>query len=181
VLGRSKRLAERLTAWAAHQTGRTYVSVRFGNVLGSRGSMLPLFTKMIEAGGPLTVTHPDVTRYFMTIPEACQLVIQAGGIGWPGEVLLLDMGEPVRILDVANRMIEMSGQEIEIVFTGLRPGEKLHEELVSEGEAEERREHPNIAHNLVPALDPESLDETIWLRVVSTDKAVSQEQAVQAS
>ena len=181
VLGRSKRLAERLTAWAARQTGRTYVSVRFGNVLGSRGSMLPLFTKMIEAGGPLTVTHPDVTRYFMTIPEACQLVIQAGGIGWPGEVLLLDMGEPVRILDVANRMIEMSGQQIEIVFTGLRPGEKLNEELVSEGEADDRREHPKIAHNLVPALDPETLDETIWLRGVSTDRAVSHERAVHAS
>ena len=103
VLGRSKRIAERLTAWAAAETGRPYLSVRFGNVLGSRGSMLPVFTSMIEAGGPLTITHPDVTRYFMTIPEACQLVMQAGAIGEPGEVLILDMGEPIRTADLAPR------------------------------------------------------------------------------
>lgn len=171
VLGHSKRLAERLTAWAAEQTGKTFVSVRFGNVLGSRGSMLPVFTAMIDAGGPLTVTHPEVTRYFMTIPEACQLVVQAGGIGEPGEVLLLDMGDPVRILDVAERMIEMSGRDIEIVFTGLRPGEKLHEELVGAGEHDVRRKHPKIAHSTVPALDPSALDKTSWLQHSSVDTA----------
>jgi dTDP-glucose 4,6-dehydratase len=132
VLGHSKRVAEKLTAWMAERTGQRYLSVRFGNVIGSRGSMLPTFRKLIEAGGPITVTHPDVTRYFMTIPEACQLVVQAGGIGRRGEVLILDMGEPVLILDVAKRMIAQSGKDIEIVFTGLRHGEKLHEELVGE-------------------------------------------------
>lgn len=162
VLGHSKRLAERLTAHAAQRTGLNYLSVRFGNVLGSRGSMLPLFTKMIEAGGPLTVTHPDVTRFFMTIPEACQLVIQAGAIGQPGEVLVLDMGEPVRILDVAQRMVAMSGRgDVEIVFTGLRPGEKLHEVLYADGELDERPIHPKISHTTVEAIDPAALD---WAR-----------------
>lgn len=162
VLGYSKRLAERLTAWTGRQAGRPYLSVRFGNVLG-RGSMVPLFQQMIEQGGPLTVTHPDVTRYFMTIPEACQLVVQAGGVGKPGEVLILDMGEPVRILDVATRMIEMSGRGIEIVLTGLREGEKLHEVLVAEGETDERPQHPKISHSQVPELSPEELDHEEWL------------------
>src|SRR5690606_3490002 len=115
--------------WAAKESGLNYLSVRFGNVIGSRGSMLPTFAYLIESGGPVTVTHPEVSRYFMTISEACQLVVQAGGIGRPGEVLILDMGEPVSILDVAKRMIEMSGKQVEIVYTGLRRGEKLHEEL----------------------------------------------------
>ena len=154
VLGFSKRLGERLTAWFATETNRTYLSVRFGNVIGSRGSMLPTFVAQIEAGGPVTLTHPDVTRYFMTIPEACQLVIQAGAIGRPGEVMILDMGEPVRILDVAQRMIAKSGREIEIVVTGLRHGEKLHEELVGTGENEERPIHPKISHTEVPVLAP---------------------------
>jgi FlaA1/EpsC-like NDP-sugar epimerase len=157
VLGHSKRLAERLTAWTADETGLRYLSVRFGNVLGSRGSMLPVFTAMIEAGGPLTITHPDVTRFFMTIPEACHLVVQAGGIGSPGEVLILDMGEPVRILDIAERMIDMSGKDIGITFTGLREGEKLHEELVGEGESDNRPVHPKISHTAVPAIDPHAL------------------------
>lgn len=157
VLGRSKRLAERLTSWAAEAADATYVSVRFGNVLGSRGSMLPVFTAMIDAGGPLTITHPDVTRYFMTIPEACQLVVQAGGIGASGDVLILDMGEPVRILDVAERMIAMSGKDVEIVFTGLRTGEKLHEELVGDDEVGENRIHPQISHTRVVPLSPDSL------------------------
>jgi FlaA1/EpsC-like NDP-sugar epimerase len=154
VLGFSKRLGERLTAWFATETNRTYLSVRFGNVIGSRGSMLPTFVAQIEAGGPVTLTHPDVTRYFMTIPEACQLVIQAGAIGRPGEVMILDMGEPVRILDVAQRVIAKSGREIEIVVTGLRHGEKLHEELVGTGENEERPIHPKISHTEVPVLAP---------------------------
>ncbi|WP_211223242.1 polysaccharide biosynthesis protein [Propionicicella superfundia] len=165
VLGHSKRLAERLTAEVARQTGSAYLSVRFGNVLGSRGSVLPLFTAMIEHGGPVTVTDPDVTRYFMTIPEACQLVIQAGAIGHPGEVLILDMGEPVRILDIAERMIQLSGRDVEIVFTGLREGEKLHEDLVSEGEQHRSRVHPKISRAAVPALSPTGLDWTDWSRV----------------
>jgi len=163
VLGHSKRLAERLTAWAAQQSGMRYLSVRFGNVLGSRGSMLPLFTQMIRDGGPVTVTHPDVTRYFMTIPEACQLVVQAGAIGQPGEVLILDMGEPVRILDVAKRMIAMSGRKVGIVFTGLREGEKLHELLRTDGEVDHRPMHPKISHAQVPELSPDELDRTHWL------------------
>jgi FlaA1/EpsC-like NDP-sugar epimerase len=158
VLGHSKRLAERLTAWAADETGARYLSVRFGNVLGSRGSMLPVFTSLIEAGGPLTITHPDVTRFFMTIPEACHLVVQAGGIGSPSEVLILDMGEPVRILDIAERMIAMSGRDIGIVYTGLREGEKMHEELVGLGESDNRPVHPKISHTTVPPLHPSQLD-----------------------
>lgn len=163
VLGHSKRVAEKLTAWMSGETGLRYLSVRFGNVIGSRGSMLPTFTALIEAGGPLTVTHPDVTRYFMTIPEACQLVVQAGGIGSPGEVLILDMGEPVRILDVAQRMIEMSGRKVEIVFTGLREGEKLHEELVGASESTARPLHPKISHANVDTISPDRLDMAGWM------------------
>lgn len=164
VLGHSKRVAEKLTAWMGQETSRRYLSVRFGNVIGSRGSMLPTFRSLIEKGGPLTVTHPDVTRYFMTIPEACQLVVQAGAIGAPGEVLILDMGEPVKILDIAERMIEMSGKDIEITFTGLREGEKLHEELVGLGEGDERPFHPKISHALVNTLAPRDMDKTVWLK-----------------
>ncbi|QAV71626.1 polysaccharide biosynthesis protein [Salinibacterium sp. UTAS2018] len=163
VLGHSKRIAEKLTAWAAKETGKKYLSVRFGNVIGSRGSMLPTFTALIEAGGPLTVTHPDVTRYFMTIPEACQLVVQAGGIGEGAEVLILDMGEPVKIREVAERMIEMSGKDIEIVYTGLRAGEKLHEILVGTNESDDRRVHPKISHSRVSELDPADLDFDQWI------------------
>ncbi|MEW1979513.1 nucleoside-diphosphate sugar epimerase/dehydratase [Citricoccus sp. NPDC079358] len=164
VLGHSKRVAEKLTAWMAQETSRPYLSVRFGNVIGSRGSMLPTFRSLIERGGPVTVTHPDVTRYFMTIPEACQLVVQAGAIGAPAEVLILDMGEPVRILDIAERMIEMSGKDIEITFTGLREGEKLHEELVGLGEGNERPFHPKISHARVHTLSPTDMDRDIWLK-----------------
>ena len=172
VLGHSKRVAEKLTAWMAQQTGERYLSVRFGNVIGSRGSMLPTFRALIEAGGPVTITHPDVTRFFMTIPEACQLVIQAGGIGRPGEVLILDMGEPVSILDVAKRMIAQSGKEIEIVYTGLRHGEKLHEELVAEGEGDERPFHRKISHAHVDTMSPDVLDHQGWVaRMDLTDEA----------
>lgn len=162
ILGHSKRVAEKLTAWAAQESGQRYLSVRFGNVIGSRGSMLPTFTSLIEAGGPLTITHPDVTRFFMTIPEACQLVVQAGGIGGPGEVLILDMGEPVRILDVAQRMIDMSGKDIAIVYTGLREGEKLHEDLIGMHETDERPVHPKISHTKVNSISPDALDQDRW-------------------
>ncbi|MGP5710181.1 polysaccharide biosynthesis protein [Brachybacterium alimentarium] len=163
VLGHSKRVAERLTAWAARQDAGSYVSVRFGNVLGSRGSMLPTFQAQIESGGPVTVTHPDVTRYFMTIPEACELVVQAGAIGEDGQVMILDMDEPVRIMDVAKRMIEMSGKDVEIVFTGLRHGEKLHEDLFSVDEQVASPLHPQISHAPVEPSGPETLDFDSWL------------------
>lgn len=157
VLGRSKRLAEQLTSWFAATYGVPYLSVRFGNVLGSRGSMLHTFTTQIASGGPVTVTHPDVTRYFMTIPEACELTVQAAAIGEPGEVLVLDMGEPIRILDVATRLVEKSVNKIDIVFTGLRHGEKMHEALFGDGESGTYKQHPLIAHVSVPPMDPDQL------------------------
>ncbi|MFJ7288237.1 UDP-N-acetylglucosamine 4,6-dehydratase family protein [Curtobacterium sp. NPDC098951] len=173
VLGYTKRIAERLTAWTAAETGRRYVSVRFGNVLGSRGSMIPLFADLIRAGRPVTVTHPDATRYFMTIPEACHLVIQAAAIAEPGEVLVLDMGQPVRILDVATRMIDVLGGTSDIVFTGLRAGEKLHEELIGAGEVERRPVHPKISHASVPPLAPSELDATTDPRTAPIELAVA--------
>lgn len=163
ALGHSKRLAEQLTSWFSEGSlDRNYLSVRFGNVLGSRGSVLHAFSAQIEHGGPLTVTDPEVTRFFMTIPEACQLVIQAGAIGRPGEALVLDMGEPVKIVDLARRMITMSGKAVEIVFTGLRQGEKMHEDLLGEGESGYRPLHPLISHVVVPALSPADLDQHPW-------------------
>ncbi|WP_348770057.1 nucleoside-diphosphate sugar epimerase/dehydratase [Arthrobacter sp. E3] len=164
ALGHSKRAAEKLTSWMAGETGRRYVSVRFGNVIGSRGSMLPLFTDQINHGGPVTVTHPDVTRFFMTIPEACQLVIQAGAIGHGGDVLILDMGEPVRIMDVAERMIAMSGKDIEIKITGLRPSEKLHEQLTGEDEIQASDGHAKISHTHARPLSPAELNLDLWLQ-----------------
>ncbi|MGI9596775.1 MAG: polysaccharide biosynthesis protein [Acidimicrobiales bacterium] len=146
VLGATKLAAERLTAGAAKETGNPYVSVRFGNVLGSRGSVLPTFLGQIEQGQPITVTHPDVTRYFMTIPEAVRLVVQAGAIGDPGEVMILDMGEPVKIVDLAKQLISSLAPGTEIEFTGLRPGEKMHEALISKQEVGDIKEHPRITH-----------------------------------
>jgi FlaA1/EpsC-like NDP-sugar epimerase len=157
VLGRSKRIAERLTAHFARSCHATFLSVRFGNVLGSRGSVLTAFAKQVADGGPVTVTHPDVTRYFMTIPEAVQLVIQAAAIGRGGEVLVLDMGEPVRIVDVAHQIIEMADADVDVVFTGMRPGEKLHEQLLGDEEVDARPFHPLISHVDVPVLLPSRL------------------------
>ncbi|MFM7068180.1 MAG: polysaccharide biosynthesis protein [Actinomycetes bacterium] len=155
VLGQTKRMAEQLTSHAGLIESGTYLSVRFGNVLGSRGSVLPLFRAQIEAGGPVTVTDPEVTRFFMTIPEACELVIQAGALGADGEVLVLDMGEPVKIADLAKRLIAESGRQVEIKYTGLRPGEKLHEVLFSPAEAgADRSEHPLIFRVDVPPVTP---------------------------
>ena len=161
VLGRSKRIAERLTASVAHTTPGKFVSVRFGNVIGSRGSVLPAFTDQIANGGPVTVTDPDVTRFFMMIPEACELVIQAAAIGHDGEALVLDMGQPVRILDVATQMIQMSGREdVEIVFTGLREGEKLHEELFGDAEGQRTTSHELIDAVPVPPLGIDEVRES---------------------
>ncbi len=154
VLGKTKRRAEELTAWFAQNYNGNYLSVRFGNVLGSRGSVLHTFTQQIDQGGPVTVVHPDVTRYFMTIPEACQLVIQAGAIGERGQVLVLNMGEPVRILDMAKRLIRDSGKDIELRITGLREGEKLHEVLFSHGEEHTKSSHPLINSVKVTARGP---------------------------
>jgi dTDP-glucose 4,6-dehydratase len=173
VLGFSKLLAEKLTAYVAQVTDGHYISVRFGNVLGSRGSMLPLFVGMIERGGPVLVTDPQVTRYFMTIPEACQLVLQAGAIGQPGEALILDMGEPVSILEIAKRMIEMSGKSIDIEFVGLREGEKLNEQLVSRLEAAEPTEHKKIFRAPVEVLNPKDLDFDAWIKAVEDGAEVA--------
>lgn len=168
VLGYSKRYAEQLTAAVGAKSHMRAISVRFGNVIGSRGSMLPTFTRLIREGRKLTVTHPDATRFFMTIPEACQLVLQAGGIGDTGEVLILDMGEPVRILDVAQRMIAISEKNIEIVYTGLREGEKLHEELIGSDERADRPRHPLISQADVPAFDPDRLSFERWEAMISS-------------
>jgi len=154
VLGYTKRVAERLTAHVARESGRTYLSVRFGNVLGSRGSVLTAFEAQIARGGPLTVTDPDVTRYFMTVEEAVELVIQAGAIGRAGEALVLDMGQPVRIADLAAILTSRSTRHIDIHYTGLRPGEKLHEALLGADEVDHRPVHPMISQVQVPPLDP---------------------------
>lgn len=156
VLGYSKRLAERLTAEFADRNDGTYVSVRFGNVLGSRGSVITAFTAQIDQGGPVTVTHPEVERFFMLIPEASQLVLQAAAIGANGDVMVLEMGQPVKILDVAHTLIDLSGKaDIEVVFTGLRPGEKMSEELFTVGETIESAGHPLINKVEVPRLSTE--------------------------
>ncbi len=176
VMGQSKALCE----WIVESFGRRrdvstrFVAVRFGNVLNSSGSVVPIFRKQIERGGPVTVTHPEMTRYFMTIPEAVSLVVQAGAIGGRGQVLVLDMGEPVRIVDLAQNMIRLSGKEprlpddpatssrdVPIAFVGSRPGEKIHEELWTEGEAVGETTHPKILRLSRPPVDPEWLEEQL--------------------
>ena len=139
VMGATKRAAEMTISLLAKRFGATrFMAVRFGNVLGSSGSVIPKFKEQIARGGPVTVTHPEIIRYFMTVPEAARLVLQAAAVGESGQVLVLDMGEPVRIVDLARQMIRLAGRddhEIDIVFTGLRPGEKLYEELLADAEA----------------------------------------------
>ena len=158
ILGYSKRIAERITAYFGTQSGSAkFISVRFGNVLGSRGSVLMSFRDQIEKGGPVTVTHRGVTRYFMTISEAVQLVIQAGAIGSSGEVLVLDMGSPVSIYDVAARLVRNSQKNVEIEIVGLRAGEKVHEELFGDGEVDTRPKHPLISHVPVNPINTEVL------------------------
>jgi len=157
VLGYSKLLAEELTAWASSQGEGNYSSVRFGNVLGSRGSLVPTVAFLIENGGPVTVTHPDATRYFMTIPEACQLVMQAATQTSGESVFILDMGKPIRILDIVQRMIDISGKEIEILFTGLRTGEKLHEVLLKSSDDFQASQHPLIGRLVSNITTPEEL------------------------
>jgi FlaA1/EpsC-like NDP-sugar epimerase len=172
VMGQSKALCEWVVESFGHRrdVSTRFVAVRFGNVLNSSGSVIPIFRKQIERGGPVTVTHPDMTRYFMTIPEAVSLVVQAGAIGGRGQVFVLDMGEPVRIVDLAQNMIRLSGKEprlpddqetsardIRIAFVGTRPGEKLHEELWTDGESVGATTHPKIMRLSRPPVDPEWL------------------------
>jgi FlaA1/EpsC-like NDP-sugar epimerase len=157
VLGYSKKIAERLTAHMAGQADGTYLSVRFGNVLGSRGSVLGALSAQVRVGGPLTVTDPEVSRYFMTADEAVQLVLQAVVVGGSGEVLILDMGEPVRIADIARRLAARSSHPVDIVYTGLRPGEKLSEQLLGRDEVDHRPRHPLVRHVLAKPLDPGDL------------------------
>jgi len=163
VLGVSKRIAELLVARAAAEPGARMVSVRFGNVLGSRGSVIPIFRDQIRRGGPVTVTHPDMVRYFMTVQEAAQLVLQAGLLGEGGKVFALDMGEPVRIADLAREMVRLSGYcpgaDMDIRYTGLRPGEKLFEELFSSGEERRSRVHAKVFEAVPDTLDPVRLDQ----------------------
>jgi FlaA1/EpsC-like NDP-sugar epimerase len=184
IMGASKRLAELLVHQAAQRSGRPYAAVRFGNVLGSRGSVVLTFKRQIAAGGPVTVTHPEMTRFFMTIPEAVQLVLQAAVLGQGGETFVLDMGEPVRIVDLARDLIDLSGLEegrdIDIVYSGLRPGEKLFEELFVTGEANQRTAHTKIfiavgesaQRETESANAPSAIDELIALAVCGDDQAV---------
>lgn len=159
VYGTTKRIGEILGSFYAKRYGMRFVTVRFGNVLGSRGSVLPTFQRQIAQGGPLTITHPDMVRYFMTVAEACQLVIQAGAMGEGGDTFVLDMGEPLRIMDLATNLIRLSGLrpgiDIDIVFTGLRPGEKLYEELLTPEDQTKATKNSRIFIHVGETPDPE--------------------------
>ncbi len=175
VMGASKRLAEQVVQGvAALHPGTQYVSVRFGNVLGSSGSVVPLFTRQIGRGGPVTVTHPQIVRYFMTIPEAAQLVLQAGLMGRSGQIFVLDMGEPVRIVELARMLIRLSGkteQEIPIIYIGLRPGEKLYEELLASDETSVPTPHPKLRIATTSGQLPEIASVLAWVEAAGAAPA----------
>ncbi|HEY5675888.1 MAG TPA: polysaccharide biosynthesis protein, partial [Myxococcales bacterium] len=153
VMGATKRVGEMMVQGLSRPGGTRFVAVRFGNVLGSAGSVVPIFREQIARGGPVTVTHPEATRFFMSIPEAAQLVLQAGALGGSGEILVLDMGRPLRVLDLARDLIALSGKlpdvEVGLEFTGLKRGEKLHEELLLDDEGYDRTAHPKIVRSRI--------------------------------
>jgi FlaA1/EpsC-like NDP-sugar epimerase len=165
VMGVSKRVAEIYVQSLSQRSRTRFVTVRFGNVLGSAGSVIPIFKEQIAAGGPVTVTHPEMKRYFMTIPEASQLVLQAGTMGQGGEIFILDMGAPVKIADLARDLITLSGLtpgvDVEIKFTGVRPGEKLFEELSVDAESAEKTRHPKIFVGRFRPYEPERVERGI--------------------
>lgn len=179
VMGASKRIAE-MYVQSMPASGTRFITTRFGNVLGSNGSVIQFFGKQIEKGGPITVTHPEITRFFMTIPEACQLVLEAGAMGQGGEIFLFDMGESVKISDLAKKMVRLAGltlgKDIQIVYTGLRPGEKLYEELLANKENSLPTHHPQIKIGKVRTVDHESVsklaDELIQLTGQADNKAI---------
>jgi FlaA1/EpsC-like NDP-sugar epimerase len=165
VMGATKRTAELVIQDLSNRFATRYVAVRFGNVIGSTGSVIPIFNEQIRKGGPVTVTHPEMTRYFMTIPEAAQLVLQAGAMGQGGEIFILDMGKPVRILELAKSAITLSGlrpyHDIDVVFTGIRPGEKLFEELELTEEQTSRTQHPKIFIGKINAYPQEKMRDAL--------------------
>jgi FlaA1/EpsC-like NDP-sugar epimerase len=165
VMGASKRIAEMYVQSLGQTCSTKFITTRFGNVLGSNGSVIPIFKKQIERGGPITVTHPEITRYFMTIPEACQLVLEAGTIGQGGEIFIFDMGKSVKIIDLVRKMIKLYGltvgKDIEIIYTGLRPGEKLYEELLNDQENTIPTHHPQIMRATVQEFEFERINNQV--------------------
>lgn len=177
VMGSTKRIAEMIIQTLSKKSQTKFAAVRFGNVLGSRGSVIPLFKKQIQEGGPVTVTHPDMTRYFMTIPEASRLVLQAGALAKGGEIFVLDMGQPVRIVDLANNLIKLSGldsKKIEIKFSGLRPGEKMYEELLNKEEIQEGAVFPKIFIGKTVEFDYDDVEQIIRDYQILSDERVKE-------